>query len=179
MARRPGIALVAAGVAAASALVVQTPASATPQQSELARARAATAAFHDPDKAIEAGYLRNEHCDATADGVMGQHWVNPDLFTADANRLDPTRPQVLLYVPTADGLRLVAAEWLLLAPAGTQPAQNPNQVDAAGPKIFGQHFNGPMAGHTENMPVHWDLHVWLWAHNAKGMFAQYNPSLSC
>ncbi len=31
------------------------------------------------------------------------------------------------------------------------------------------------------MPNHWDLHVWAWAHNPNGMFAQFNPSpaVSC
>jgi hypothetical protein len=29
------------------------------------------------------------------------------------------------------------------------------------------------------MPVHYDLHVWLWEDNPSGLFAMFNPSLSC
>jgi hypothetical protein len=29
------------------------------------------------------------------------------------------------------------------------------------------------------MPEHYDLHVWLWKHNPEGMFAQFNPRVSC
>jgi hypothetical protein len=29
------------------------------------------------------------------------------------------------------------------------------------------------------MPVHYDLHVWLYADNPSGLFAPFNPSLSC
>jgi hypothetical protein len=47
------------------------------------------------------------------------------------------------------------------------------------PSIFGQPFDGPMPGHNPAMPVHYDLHVWLSADNPSGLFAQFNPSLSC
>jgi len=36
-----------------------------------------------------------------------------------------------------------------------------------------------MPGHFAGMPVHYDLHVWLWKHNPAGMFAEWNPGLSC
>jgi hypothetical protein len=29
------------------------------------------------------------------------------------------------------------------------------------------------------MPVHYDLHVWLWHENPSGMFERVNPDLSC
>jgi hypothetical protein len=47
------------------------------------------------------------------------------------------------------------------------------------PQLFGQTFQGPMPGHVPGMPWHWDLHVWVWANNPSGMFAQWNPALSC
>lgn len=162
-------------------LAAPASASASPS-SELAKARAATAAFHDPKKAEAAGYLPTEECVAVPGlGVMGQHWVNPALFTADARQLDPTKPQALLYVPTGDGgVRLVAVEYIVLAP-GQQVAANPDQVDPNGPALFGQHFNGVMAGHFPGMPNHWDLHTWIWSHNPGGTFSQFNSSssLSC
>jgi hypothetical protein len=29
------------------------------------------------------------------------------------------------------------------------------------------------------MPIHYDLHVWVWDHNPSGMFTQWNPTVSC
>jgi len=29
------------------------------------------------------------------------------------------------------------------------------------------------------MPVHYDLHVWFWHDNPSGLFAPFNPALSC
>ena len=43
---------------------------------------------------------------------------------------------------------------------------------------FGQPFDGPMPGHSPGMPIHYDLHVWLWETNAGGLFA-FNAALSC
>ena len=47
------------------------------------------------------------------------------------------------------------------------------------PSVLGQTFQGPMPGHVPGMPWHWDLHVWIWAPNPSGTFAQWNPRLSC
>ncbi|MCA1639594.1 MAG: hypothetical protein LC768_14895 [Acidobacteria bacterium] len=47
------------------------------------------------------------------------------------------------------------------------------------PSLFGRSFNGPMPGHGPGEPVHYDLHVWAWRNNPNGMFAQFNPKLSC
>ena len=32
-------------------------------------------------------------------------------------------------------------------------------------------FDSPMLGHEPGMPVHYDLHVWLYRHNPAGLFA--------
>ena len=47
------------------------------------------------------------------------------------------------------------------------------------PSLFGVTFDGPMPGHNPTMPIHYDLHVWLFADNPSGMFAPFNPTLSC
>ena len=36
-----------------------------------------------------------------------------------------------------------------------------------------------MTGHSPGMPVHYDLHVWLFDSNPDGVFAPWNPSVSC
>lgn len=175
-----GVILNAATLLGVTVLAGAAPASAGPPGGSLAAARAATAAFHDPAAALAAGYLPTKDCVAEPGlGTMGQHWVNPKLVGKPSD-LSVTRPQALLYVPTGEGLRLVAVEYLVFAP-GEELAADPTQVDPNGPALFGQHFNGPMVGHSPTMPVHWDLHVWLWAHNPAGVFAQFNPSaaISC
>ncbi len=164
----------AAALAVLGALVVgpTTPASAA-GASDLAEVRAATARFHNVAHALAAGYLPTNHC---VPG-MGFHYVKPSLMGPG---IDPAQPEVLLYAPKpGGGVRLVGVEYLEFAPPGTEPAEDEHQVDPRGPAVLGQHFNGPMAGHGPGMPVHWDLHVWLWKHNKNGMFAQTNPSVTC
>jgi hypothetical protein len=55
----------------------------------------------------------------------------------------------------------------------------PPTVDNAAPVLFGRVFDGPMPGHAPGMPWHYDLHVWVWKHNPGGIFAQFNPTVSC
>ena len=60
----------------------------------LAAVRQATAAFHDVDQAIAAGYASpfSGHCEATAAGAMGVHSVNAALMQTPA--LIPEQPEV-------------------------------------------------------------------------------------
>jgi hypothetical protein len=36
-----------------------------------------------------------------------------------------------------------------------------------------------MLGHNPQMPIHYDLHLWVGRHNPAGLFAQWNPAISC
>jgi hypothetical protein len=36
-----------------------------------------------------------------------------------------------------------------------------------------------MLGHAPGMPIHYDLHVWLWKHNPSGLYAPWNPDATC
>jgi hypothetical protein len=40
-------------------------------------------------------------------------------------------------------------------------------------------FDGPMLGHNPKMPIHYDLHVWVYRDNPAGMFAMWNPLVRC
>lgn len=159
---------------------------------ELAAVRRATAAFHQVERAIAAGYAdpRGGHCDESAAGVMGIHSANPALLQTQA--LDPAQPEVLLYLPTeGGGVRLIGVEYLqpvllrnpdtgVVAPwFAPGPWPSNYTVVTPRPQLFGQTFQGPMPGHVPGMPWHWDLHVWVWPNNPSGMFAQWNPALSC
>lgn len=157
----------------------------------LASVRQATAAFHDIDKAIAAGYAspRGGHCDEIAAGAMGVHSGNPALLQAQA--LIPGQPEVLLYLPSGNDYRLVGVEYVQTVLVrntqtgqvgpwlSTSPWPAEYVVVNPTPSLFGQTFQGPMPGHVPGMPWHYDLHVWAWSPNPSGMFAQWNPSLSC
>lgn len=141
-------------------------ASSAPDGPDLARVRAATAAFHRVEVAEAAGYVPASPCEAGPDGGMGVHYLHPEL-AADPT-LDPERPEILLYEPTRNGrMRLVGVEWW--TPDIGQPR----------PEVLGVPLDGPMAGHSPDMPVHYDLHVWVWKHNPDGMTASWNPAVDC
>ena len=147
---------------------------------ELQAAKAALAKYSDPYVAIRDGFFSTL---ASVDfpkggkdgpveyppGAMGVHFLN----TANIGPvLDPAKPQVLIYEQVGDKLVLTAAEWFM-------------PVQAAGgkaPMIFGQTLAGPMPGHEPIMPAafqHYDLHVWLWKDNPRGLFTSTNSAVKC
>lgn len=140
---------------------------------DLQALKAATARYHSFAQAERDGYtVAGEPCVAAPPGTMGIHAVNPALLADPA--IDPLRPEILLYVPKQNGkLKLVGVEYLKFDADGNLA------TDDDRPSLFGQPFDGPMAGHTPTMPVHYDLHVWVWKDNPSGLFAMFNPSLSC
>jgi hypothetical protein len=145
--------------------------------------KAATARYHSFEQATKDGYtIEGEPCVQEAAGAMGIHAVNPTL--AGDLTIDPLRPEVLLYLPDQNGnLKLVGVEYFMVALTPTGPwfgseAPAGGFVNAA-PSVFGQTFDGPMPGHNPSMPWHYDLHVWLWADNPSGLFAPFNPALTC
>ena len=130
--------------------------------------RNATAKFHDVDVALAAGYVPVSHCEELpGTGAMGIHYLHPDL--AADHRLVPTQPEVLLYEPTEDGLVLVGVEYFVAEEA----------VRGSAPSVLGRRLNGPMAGHSPQMPTHYDLHLWVWRDNPDGLSADWNPAVSC
>jgi hypothetical protein len=100
---------------------------------------------------------------------MGVHFLNAANI---GPQLDPTKPQILIYEPVGDKLVLAGAEWFV-------PAQVAGNTT---PMIFGQALAGPMDGHEPIIPAslrHYDLHVWLWKTNPKGMFVATNSAVKC
>jgi hypothetical protein len=146
---------------------------------DLDRVRAALDKYRDPIAALGDGYLSTLVCvefPAVAEaghmahpaGGMGVHFLNAGLI---GPQVDSTKPQVLIYEPVGDSLKLVAAEWFV-----------PLAASAQQPTLFGHGFDGPMEGHVPIMPaslIHWDLHVWLWKANPAGTFNSTNPALKC
>lgn len=133
---------------------------------ELAALRRATAPFHSVDIATAAGWdTVVTPCLESPLGGMGYHYANFALLL-DGGALDPSRPEALLYEPRANGsLRLVAVEFIIL--------EEDLPSTAPPPTLFGQSF------HFNHKAGLWALHVWLWRHNPSGMFADWNPNVSC
>ena len=135
--------------------------------------KAATARFHSFKQAQKAGYtVVGEPCVASPLGTMGIHAINPTLMADSA--IDPLRPEIILYAPDKQGkLRLIGLEYW------KADADGRLETDVDRPSVLGQPFDGPMPGHNPTMPVHYDVHVWLFEANPSGFFAPFNPNLSC
>ena len=129
----------------------------------LVSAKQATARYHNIQNALEDGFVQVSPCVSHPTlGTMGFHYANfgrvlNPLVTAD-------EPEVLLYLPDEDGeLRLVAIEYVVPLGLASEP-----------PVLFGQTF------HTDGPPLNqYSLHVWAWRNNPSGIFAPFNPKLSC
>jgi hypothetical protein len=142
-------------------------------QDLLRQVRAVARPYRDVAAAKAAGYVPAPPCaEDPKYGGMGIHYENPKLVADPA--LDPMRPEVLVYQFGRGGkLRLGAVEYF-------RPDDDHNLATAADrPFLFGMPFDGPMLGHTPGMPIHYDLHVWLFRPNPAGMFAAWNPTVHC
>jgi hypothetical protein len=155
-------------------------AQAKPDVPDLSVVRSALKKYEDPYVAIRDGYFSTLGCVEIGHpggpgqvpykpGGMGVHFLNVGLIGPVP---DPAKPQVLIYEPDGDKLRLVAAEWFV--PLATGVKQRPT--------LWGRPFDGPMMGHPPQVPMeltHYDLHVWLYKSNPLGTFAPTNPDVTC
>jgi hypothetical protein len=133
--------------------------------------RRATERFQDVEEATAAGYADSLLCvSGPEEGAMGVHFGNADLIGDGA--LDPERPELLVYEPKNGQLHLVAVEYLVLSEAWD--ANNPTPPSLLGP-LF--HYYG--SPNRYGLPAYYELHVWAWKHNPNGMFADWNPKVSC
>jgi hypothetical protein len=167
------IALISASLLAAVAwvLLAQAASEAAPA-TDLKAAKSATARFRSVAAAEKAGYVRASPCIAARGGAEGIHYVNSRLAQNPA--LDVRRPELLIYEPTSNGeLRLGAVEYFKADADGKLSTSRDR------PRLFGRPFQGPMKGHAPGQPVHYDLHVWLWKKNPRGIFVPFNPAASC
>lgn len=193
-------------VAIAAAVVVfsglhagaQTPAPAAGEPT-LDEIRDLTKQYEDVKVALADGYIRdpgNECGVATmaglpeSEGAMGVHYFRPDLLgisgppnpRVDGNGTytDFHKPAILLYEPQKDGsMALIAVENLAFKAAW----------DAAGnagpPSFYGVAYgvmqDDPATEMDEahGFAPHYDRHVWVPRENPKGVFAEFNPTVTC
>ena len=169
--------------AIAAALLALAPGAGAQQKSEdavLSEVAAALKKYEDPYAAVHDGYFSTVGCVVFEKGGaggqvpykpggMGIHFINTALIGPVP---DPAKPQVLLYEPDGDKLRLTGAEWFVPLATGVKER----------PKLWGRPFDGPMTGHPPLLPLamsHYDLHVWLYKSNPLGPFAPTNPAVTC
>jgi hypothetical protein len=139
--------------------------------------REATERFKDVGEAEREHYSLIFGCVSGSDaGAMGLHYLNGALLD-EANKsgvLDPTRPQIVLYEPTAEGnLRLTGADFVVFADAWNE--KHPNDP----PQLMGQLFHFFDTPNRFGLPAFYTLHVWAWKENPEGAFVNWHPNVSC
>jgi hypothetical protein len=133
--------------------------------------RQATRDFRDVTTAMAAGYSSNGSCvTGPEEGAMGVHYANGELVNDGA--LDAQHPELLIYELRGGELRLVGVEFLVIAEAWHAKNSGP-------PVLMGQHFQYVGSPNRYGLPAFYELHVWAWRHNRKGVFVDWNPAVSC
>lgn len=151
------IGIVIAGAVAVTAIAAEP--------DELENVRRRTAPFASLERAKEAGWsILVPRCrDNQPEGGMGWHYANPSLLD---DEVIAEQPEVLVYEPQIDGSqKLVAVEYVIF--------YKDRPRSATPPTLFGQRF---LQNDGDEL---WMLHVWLHRENPKGMFATWNPTVSC
>lgn len=133
------------------------------QDELLAGVRRISARFHSTKQATKHGYVNTVDCvEVPGLGGMGVHWLNQSLVDPV---FDPLNPETVLFAPGPNGIpKLVAVEYIVI------------DVGQPAPSFGGQPFD--VGGAPVPVP-HWTLHVWLWKDNPSGIFAPFNPTVSC
>jgi hypothetical protein len=101
---------------------------------------------------------------------MGVHFVKGDLVGDGA--LDAAQPEALIYEPRNGRLHLLGVEYVVIAEAWDAQSDMP-------PTLMGQVFNYVGSPNRYRIPAFYELHVWAWKQNPSGMFADWNPRVSC
>jgi hypothetical protein len=170
-----------------------------PGEPSLADVRRATERFRDVSVALAEGYVRDpfDLCEIavmmgrpSSLGSMGVHYVRPDLLgitappspRVDGNgtHTDFRVPSILIYEPQKDGsMSLVAVENLVFAKAWRESGHS------APPTFHGVPYDSMIddpstaADEAHMFEPHFDRHVWIYRENPNGVFAPFNPAVTC
>jgi hypothetical protein len=171
-------ALAATASAAVAAAVLSAPAPATASAPAwLDHLRDATRQYQSLKVAKAAGFGKLKDAQGIAcidnppEGGMGVHFVNGDLV-GDSEVVADT-PEVMVYQPTADGMRLVALEYVVFRKAWR------SEHATGRPQLYGQKFELLGKDNRYGLPPFYELHVWAWKHNPSGLFNDWNPRVTC
>jgi hypothetical protein len=170
-----------------------------PGEPTLAEVRAATERFRDVNVALAEGYVRDPGnlCD-TADmmgrqaalGAMGIHFFRPDLLgitappsprvNGDGTHTDFRKPSILIYEPQADGsLALVAVENLVFEESWLATGKKSPPTFHGVPYDTMRDDPNTATDEAHMFEPHFDRHVWIYRENPNGVFAQFNPNVTC
>jgi len=195
----PLVTLIACLASAACSPSNSASTSPAPGEPTLAEVRALTERFQDVRTALAEGYLRDpfDLCDTAemlgrpaALGAMGVHYFRPDLLgitkppsprvNGDGTHTDFRKPSILIYEPQADGsLQLVAVENLVFALAWKAKG------NLERPSFHGVPYDAmsddpeTAADEAHMFEPHFDRHVWIYRDNPNGVFAPFNPRVTC
>jgi hypothetical protein len=138
------------------------------------RVQKATRRFRNINVAIAEGWRPGTPCvSGPNSGAMGVHFVLKERIDGKVN---PDEPEALMYEPLpGGGWRLVGVEYIIIAEAWA----NEHPKDPVTPSIDGHltHYVGQP--NRYGLPAFYELHVWAWADNPEGNFADWNPEVSC
>jgi hypothetical protein len=166
---------------------------------DLAEVRSATERFRDVNVALAEGYIQDPSgmCVTAemegrpaSEGAMGVHYFRPDLLgitgppnprvTGSGTHTDFRSPAVLIYEPQADGsLELVAVENLVFIAAWEQAGNTeaPSFHGVAWDRMVDDPATEVDEAH--GFDPHYDRHVWIYRTNPDGVFAPFNPDVTC
>lgn len=168
-----------------------------PAEPTLAEVKAAAERYRDVKVAIAEGYTTDNKC-VTAEmlgfpavnGDMGLHYVRRDLLGLPAKPgpgrvsgtgtyTDFSKPAMLVYEPLPDGsLELVAVENLVFASEWHKTRQKPPQFRGVNYLLL-KDDPATKLDEAHNFEPHYELHLWVFRDNPKGMFAPFNPTVTC
>lgn len=170
-----------------------------PGEPTLEEVRAATERFQDVNVALAEGYIRDpfDLCETAAMmgrpaelGAMGVHYFRPDVLgvteppsprvNGNGTHTDFRTPAILIYEPQADGsLELVAVENLVFI-AGWEASGHTEPPTFHG-VAFDRMEDDPntAADEAHMFWPHYDRHVWVYRENPNGVFAPFNPAVTC
>ena len=144
----------------------------------VARARAGTERYRDPEAARAAGY-RPVGPDFPG---MGRHWIHPSLILRDT--LDAAQPPILEYAELAGRPTLVGVAYAALVKDGQSPPVLPVPAGAwhfHQGTVEEESFLRSHAGLGHVMPGAGPriavLHAWIWLDNPDGLLATDNWAL--
>ena len=191
----------ALAAASASALVLAASpvVDAKPSEPTLEQVRAATERFRDVKVALAEGYVPApgstcevaEHMGQPAElGAMGIHYFRPDMLgisgppnprvSGTGTHTDFSKPSILIYEPQADGsLELVAVENLVFEKAWKAAGNSKPPSFHGRPYEYMADDPATQADEAHMFEPHYDRHVWVWRDNPNGVFAPFNPNVSC
>jgi hypothetical protein len=137
---------------------------ARPEEAELNALREKFSPLQDFARAAEAGYSEaiTSCWYHRVEGGQGVHYARTELIDGVITVMDP---EIVMYEPQqGGGMQLLAIEYIV--PFEQWTSQSP-------PMVLGQqmHRNEPLSL--------WVHHVWLFRDNPSGLYADWNPTVSC